>query len=131
MTYNSGYTVLYLGFSLTRVYYFPKNIAKFRRTVAKTVSPRRSEFGGGPRSETGSRSRRESERAREGGVVKSGRGRSEAAGARAKWGEKAPSIAFSCPWLGKESRFIYMYSTCSERGRTGKGAKRGMVVRCL
>jgi len=39
---------------------------------------------GGPGSETGSRSRRERERVREGAVVKSGRRRSEAAGTRAK-----------------------------------------------
>ena len=35
----------------------------------------------------------------------------------------------ACPWLGKESEFIYKYSTCSERGRTRKRAKRGMVCK--
>jgi len=67
---------------------------------------------GGPSSEMGSRSRRERERVRGSGNVRSGRGRSEAAGTRAKGGRY--SIAYDDPLgcilllLGQESEFIYI-----------------------
>ena len=84
----------------------------------------RCEFGVGPGSETGSRSRRESEGVK-GRVVKSGRGRSEAV-ARKQSGRQAVNVLdVACPRLGQESEFIYMYSTCSERGRGSRVSAAG------
>ena len=64
----------------------------------------RGEFGGGPRSKTGSRSRREREHVREGAVVKSGRGRSEAAGTRAKGDDLLFDSGLHYPPLLAEAR---------------------------
>jgi len=86
------------------------------------------EFGGGPRSETGSRSRREHERVRGSGSVRSGRGWSEAAGMRAKRGENgldSIDLGFvSIDLLGQDRRFIYMYKKCSlSISNTARGSR--------
>ena len=85
--------------------------------VVKTEGLRRSEFGGGPRSEMGSRSRRESERAREGEVVKSGRGRSEAVARKA--GEVGSILHLGLHVLGW-ARTVGLY-TCTLHAVKGEG----------